>query len=136
MSRYFLDTNVIISGLLWEGNERGLIESCADGRLEIVSSEFILKEMERVLTEKFGYAPFDVLRVINHVGGICSELVGDHATETSKIADSISDKKDVAVVAGALASNCILVTGDKRLAKDAKRFVKIMTVKEVRDGLK
>ena len=44
-----LDTNTIISGLLWKENEFKLLELIEQGRAELFISEEIFKELSRVL---------------------------------------------------------------------------------------
>jgi len=48
-----MDTNVLVSALFWEGNERALLMRCRGGELRSVTSPGILDELERVLTRKF-----------------------------------------------------------------------------------
>ena len=51
--RVTLDTNVIISGVQYRGNERRMLELADKGRFELVLSPFILDEVQRVLARKF-----------------------------------------------------------------------------------
>ena len=45
-----IDTNVYVSGILWNGNESKIIDMCMDGILENHTSISILSEVERVLS--------------------------------------------------------------------------------------
>lgn len=54
--RVVLDTNVIISGLNFPGNERLTLELALRGRFELYLSEFILGEVAGVLGRKFNWA--------------------------------------------------------------------------------
>lgn len=47
--RAVIDTNVVISGLLWHGAPHTLIEHAERGILTVVSSPALLAELERVL---------------------------------------------------------------------------------------
>ena len=51
--RVVLDTNVIVSGLNFPGNERLVLELALRGRFELCLSTFILEEAAGVLTRKF-----------------------------------------------------------------------------------
>lgn len=51
-----LDTNVIVSGLNFPGNERLLLGLARRGRFEWYLSPFILGELAGVLARKFGWA--------------------------------------------------------------------------------
>ena len=53
--RVVLDTNVIVSGLNFPGNERLVLELALRGRFELCLSPFILEEVEGVLGRKFGW---------------------------------------------------------------------------------
>ena len=51
-----LDTNVIVSGLNFPGNERLVLDLGLRGRYELCQSSFILEEVAGVLVCKFGWA--------------------------------------------------------------------------------
>lgn len=54
--RVVLDTNVITSGLLFDGNERQTLNLGRDGRIQIYLSPFILSEVDGVLRRKFQHS--------------------------------------------------------------------------------
>ena len=62
--RVVLDTNVIVSGLNFPGNERMALELALRGRFELFLSWFILGEVSGVLTRKFGWDQEQVMRAI------------------------------------------------------------------------
>ena len=53
--RVVLDTNVVVSGLNFPGNERLVLELALRGRFEFYLSPFILEEVAGVLGRKFGW---------------------------------------------------------------------------------
>jgi hypothetical protein len=54
LKKVVLDTNALISGLLWEGNEATIIEKAEKKEIQLFISPKILKELEGVLKrEKF-----------------------------------------------------------------------------------
>ena len=53
--RVVLDTNVVVSGLNFPGNERLVVELALRGRFELYLSSFILEEVAGVLGRKFGW---------------------------------------------------------------------------------
>lgn len=55
-SRVVVDTNVFISGLHYPGKPRKILELLRQGRIECYISPFILRELERILREKFGWS--------------------------------------------------------------------------------
>ena len=53
--RIVLDTNILVSGLLYQGKPRRLIDLATQGQIEIVSSAEMIDELREVLSrEKFG----------------------------------------------------------------------------------
>ena len=54
--RVVLDTNVIVSGLNFPGNENLVLELARRGRFELCLSLFILQEVTDVLDRKFGWS--------------------------------------------------------------------------------
>ena len=53
--RVVLDTNVVVSGLNFPGNERLVLELALRGRFDLYLSPFILEEVAGVLGRKFGW---------------------------------------------------------------------------------
>jgi putative PIN family toxin of toxin-antitoxin system len=51
--KVFLDTNVLVSGMVFAGNERKLLEAIIDGKLELVLSSDVIDEANEVLKKKF-----------------------------------------------------------------------------------
>ena len=51
-----LDTNVLVSGLNFPGNERAVMELGRRGRIEVCVSRFIINELILVLERKFSYS--------------------------------------------------------------------------------
>ena len=53
--RVVLDTNVIVSGLNFRGNEEHVLNLARRGRFDLYLSPFILAEASSVLSRKFGW---------------------------------------------------------------------------------
>jgi len=71
--RVVLDTNVIISGLNFPGNERLVLELALRGRFELYLSTFILEEAAGVLTRKFDWdeeRSSQALRALGNAGTV------------------------------------------------------------------
>jgi putative PIN family toxin of toxin-antitoxin system len=131
MEKYLLDANVIISGLLWEGNESKLLELVERGRIKMVGMIYILDEVRRVLINDFGYDENKGSMLAGWIEGMASELVGASREECAGYEGHLRDQEDLPILAGAVKSGSILVTGDKRLVEDAKRFVKVLSASEL-----
>jgi putative PIN family toxin of toxin-antitoxin system len=73
--RVVLDTNVLISALLFGGNPREILGRAIRGELKLCISESILSELGAVLQRpKFGFPPAIVNQIVTELGAI-SELV-------------------------------------------------------------
>ena len=127
--KYFLDANVIISGLLWKGNERRLLEQGEESKGSLVTSVYVLKEVEDVLREM----KFDEYKVDEFLIYLNSfiELKDASIEDVRKYWDALKDKSDVPVLAAAIKSKTILVTGDKELLSNGKEFVDVINTKQV-----
>ena len=53
MLRIALDTNTIISGLFFDGNEREMLVAGLSGKFQLVLSQDILEEVEAIVARKF-----------------------------------------------------------------------------------
>lgn len=66
MVRVVLDTNILVSGLLYQGKPRRLIELAIHGRIEIVSSVEMIDELKEVLSrDKFGLSKEEQLIMVD-----------------------------------------------------------------------
>ena len=108
--RVVLDTNVIVSGLNFPGNERLVLELALRGRFDLYLSPFILEEVAEVLGRKFDWAEgrsSQALRALRDAATVISPrrlpevIEGGHA--------------DNRVLECAVAASAdYLVTGDRR----------------------
>lgn len=108
--RVVLDTNVIISGLNFPGNERLVLELALRGRFELYLTEFILGEVAGVLGRKFNWNEERIqqaLRTLSDAGNMVEPprlpevIEGGHAD--NRILECAAE-----------ASADYLVTGDRR----------------------
>jgi putative PIN family toxin of toxin-antitoxin system len=113
--KVFLDTNVLVSGIVFAGNERKLLELVIDGKLDLMLSNDVIYEANEVLKKKFPKQavlfPL-LLRMVKH------EEVPKRAYEGSKrvCAGLIDDRADIPILAAAITSRAdYLITGDKVL---------------------
>lgn len=127
--KYFLDANIIISGLLWKGNERDLLILGESGKVTLVTSGYVLMEIERVLSQM----GFDETKIIESLVYLRSfiTLVNVSEKDVKKYWNSLKDKSDVPVLATAIKSKSILVTGDKELLNVGPKFVLVKRTVEV-----
>jgi uncharacterized protein len=130
--RVVIDTNVLLSAVLFGGRPAELVELAHVGRIRGVTSLHILDEFQRVLAQ----ARF----------AVSAQLAEDLALEITTFMDVVhvgpsgaawvSDPADDPVVETALQGLAtIIVTGDRRLLEAAVPGVDILTVSEVLDRI-
>ena len=126
--KYLLDTNILVSGFLWEGKERMLLNLIKKGKINIVISQYVLDELARVLS-RLGHEDKvnDVLTLISRV----AEIIDVTIAESSACINDVSDEKDAPVLAACIKSGAVLVTGDMQFAKDSSRFVTVLRTSEL-----
>ncbi len=113
--KVFLDTNILVSGMVFAGDERKLLDAIIDGKVEMVLSADVIDEANAVLERKFPkhavlFPLF--LRLVKHEKISKSAYKGS-ARQYFKL---IGDRGDVPILAAAAASGAdYLVTGDKGL---------------------
>jgi len=108
--RVVYDTNVLISGLFWDGPPRELIKKAIDGQVELVVSEFILKELAETLLDSFGLFEKEVSSILEKVGAISIIVC------PAKSLHLVRDKDDNRILECAVEGECdYLVTGDSDL---------------------
>jgi putative PIN family toxin of toxin-antitoxin system len=118
--RLTLDTNTVVSGLLWEGAPSRLIRAALDGQVSLVTSRVLLLELADVL----GRAKF-ASRVAAS-GFSVTELVARYAVlaesvESATITPMASDPDDDEVLACALGGRAdLVVSGDAGLLNLAR----------------
>lgn len=113
----FIDANVIISGLLFQGNESVLLELGRFKALELVTNRYVLEEVTVVLNrEEFQLAEEEIRGLLKYLYN-CLTVLEDPTTEAiHRNIDLLDDKKDIPVALGALESGAdFLVTGDREL---------------------
>lgn len=109
-----LDTNVVLSAVLFGGKPRRVLESAVGGTIQLSVSEPILAELKTVLQRpKFGLSAQFVQTVISEVAGIAEwvepvehfEIVTDDPTDNWFIDCAVAAKADY------------LISGDNHLLK-------------------
>jgi putative PIN family toxin of toxin-antitoxin system len=112
--KVILDTNVYISALGFEGNEREILKRCIKGEISLYLTEEIFKEIERVLEYpkfKFTSAQKDLLKLV-------ILEIGNLTTKTKRLNLLAEDPSDNKFLEAAIAGKAdFLITGDKHLLK-------------------
>ena len=130
--RSVLDTNVVLSGFLWEGAPRQLWTAVLHDELQLFTSEPLIAELQDVLAR-----PKCATRL--HAIGLSAEYLLSHYCRMTSLVDPVliprlaPDPDDDVVIATALSANANwIVTGDRTLlAVKGYEKIKILSVSEV-----
>ena len=114
--RVVADTNTVVSGLLWRGNPRRILDAARAGDINLFTTAVLLAELEDVLSrEKFAER-------LAAAGVVPRDLVLGYAALASVIEPSeiepviLADPDDDAVLACAVAAHSkVIVSGDSHL---------------------
>jgi uncharacterized protein len=134
--RLVLDTNIVISALLWKGSPRRLLRVATIGRVTLFTSDPLLAELAEVLSRsKFK-------EKVTALGVSSNRLFETYArlAETVQPVDVpriAPDPDDDVVIGTALAAKAdLLVTGDHALLSVAQyENVRIVSVREALDAI-
>ena len=108
--RVVLDTNVIVSGLNFPGNERIVLELALRGRFELCLSPFILEEVAGVLERKFDWDEERLSQALRALSEAATVIEPRRLPEVIK--GGHPDNRVLECTAAASAD--YLVTGDRR----------------------
>ncbi|MFH1350263.1 MAG: putative toxin-antitoxin system toxin component, PIN family [Pseudomonadota bacterium] len=129
--RIVLDTNVLISALLFGGNPRKILDLVISGSIDCTLSMEILDELKDVLKRpKFGFSSDACLQIVEELHGIC-EIV----SPSVRIDVIRPDPDDNRVLECALEAQAdFIISGDPHLL-DLGKFNKV-TILNPSDYLK
>lgn len=114
--RVVLDTNTVISGLLWDGPASHLLVAARQQQIELITSAVLLDELLDVLprqkfSRKLQAAGLTVPQLVHRYGLLARQVIP--ADITARVA---ADPDDDAVLACALAAGAeLIVTGDAHI---------------------
>lgn len=131
--RVVADTNIVVSGLLWRGNPRRILDASRDGIIALFTSALLLEELEDVLSREKFAAPLEAAKVGPH------ELVLGYAALATLIDVEeiepviLADPDDDNVLACALAVQAgVIVSGDSHLLNLRQHHgIRILTAAEL-----
>ncbi|NKC15602.1 MAG: putative toxin-antitoxin system toxin component, PIN family [Gammaproteobacteria bacterium] len=113
--RLVLDTNIVVSGLIWGGVPRQLLDLGRDGQVTLFTSSLLLDELADVLErEKFAA----LLASQNITPAFLMQRYGmlTQLVQPQPIERTVRDIDDDAVIAAALAAKTeVIATGDQDL---------------------
>ncbi len=129
--RVVADTNTLVSGLLWQGNPRRVLDAARAGTLQMYTTAALLAELEDVLQRPKFAQRLSLAGVTSHtlvLGYAALARLVEPAAITPVI---LADPDDDAVLACAVAARAeIIVSGDSHLL-DLKDYEGILIVTAV-----
>jgi uncharacterized protein len=116
LMRIVADTNTVVSGLLWPGKPRSLLDAARAGACQLITAQPLLEELSKVLgRSKFSgrieRAGQNVTALLSAYRDLAETVVPAQITPTV-----IADPDDDAVLAAALGGRAdLIVSGDVHL---------------------
>ena len=114
--RRVLDTNVVVSGLIWNGPPRGLLDLAASSDIALFSSTFLLEELADVLARRKSAASLAsrglTATFLTQRYGAVTTLVFTARADRTVPADADDDH---AIAAAVRANADAVATGDRHL---------------------
>jgi len=132
MTRIVPDTNIVVSGLLWRGNPRRILDAARDGIIELYTSPVLLEELEDVLScEKFAHrlaaANVTVQDLVSGYSALATVVEAEPIEPVILV-----DPDDDAVLACALSANAEVIVSDDNDLLNLKEHkeIRILTATE------
>lgn len=131
--RVFIDTNILISGIIFKGNEHKILNLCIKKKINLLLSEYVIKEAHRVFSKKFPehlYLLKNTLDILNY------ELIKiPKKEEIKKHTYLTKDITDLPIVISAInAKPDYFISGDKDFfTNKIRQKLKVVTSKEFLD---
>ncbi len=112
MIKIVVDTNIFISGIIFGGNPRKVIDLIIEGKVKLYISSDILLEIKEVLERnKFGFSPTITQQIIFEI-----ESISEFITPANKNSTVIRDFDDNIIIDCAVEANAdYIITGDNDL---------------------
>lgn len=118
-----LDTNVYLSGIIFGGNSRHILDLAIENKITIFTSPSILLEVSEKLNKKFKWNEDQIITVIKAISKTAEVIKPQNKLKIVK-----SDPSDNKIIEAAVEGNTeYIVSGDKHLL-DIKQFRSIQIV--------
>lgn len=137
--RIFLDTNILISGIFFEGNESKILDMT---EIDLITSEDVVDELKKITKKKLKYLSERTLEVaLSEIDRALYDLeILSRKRYVKKFAEAkelIVHEKDIPILAAALYAKVdYLLTGDSHFFTDkVKAVIKIRMAREFLDEI-
>lgn len=124
--RVVIDTNVLVSGIIFRGKPHQILQTVIDRRIQAVSSKTLLAELTEILTKKIDYSPDKIRQITDQLEDLIEIVQPDEVIRVCR------DPNDNRVLEAAVAGKCdFIVTGDRDLLVLKKyKNIRILTPAE------
>lgn len=129
--RVLLDTNVLLSAILFGGVPEALLRRALGGEMALITSVTLLDELEDLLVDKFTFSRSAARLTRAEVESLSDLAVSERVPQVSR------DRDDDHVLAAAVAGRAdMIVTGDKDLlVLQTHAGIPILTPRQLLDRL-
>lgn len=137
--RIFLDTNILISGVFFEGNESRILDMV---ELDLITSEDVVDELKKITKKKLKYlggrtfeiALSEIDRALCDIEILPRKIYMEKFAEAKQL---IAHEKDIPILAAALYAKVdYLLTGDSHFFTDkVKAVIKVRTTRKFLDEI-
>ena len=126
--RVCLDTNILVSALLFGGKPEEILDLAARKQIKIISSPVILMELKQVLTDKFMWTDNDAKQSLKSLMTILTLVVPRHKINKIKYGPD-----NRILECALLAKTDYIVSGDKKHLLPLSEFegIKIITASQL-----
>ena len=125
----FLDATVLISGTTLVDTASYVLYTCGSDRL--YSNEYCMMETRHYFQDKKNCPPHETNGIIDSIRSRVHILPTAPVKEYQKLDLPDKLKSDKPVVKGALGINAVLVTHDRALLREARKYVETATPAEI-----
>jgi len=116
--KVLLDTNILISGVVFFGNEHKMLKLAEDKEIIIVLPEFVVHEAEQIIRERFGGYEALLAILLSNIGYIRVKW-GEFDALIPLCKSRIRDRKDAPFLAALIVTKPeYAITGDRKLRED------------------
>ena len=138
--KVFLDTNILLSGIFFEGNEAKILDLV---EIQLVTCDNVVAELREVVSKKLRYLKDRTLEIalLETERAISDIEIIPEIKYKKKIKEAealITHKKDSHILAAVLyAKPDFLITGDSHFFTErVKKVVRVINAKELLDSVK
>lgn len=112
MIKVVLDSNIYISGILFSGNPRLILDLAINGRIDVCISPEIVTELQAVLSrKKFNFSPAIIQALLHEIESLATLVV-----PSKKYHGVVRDIDDTIIIDCAMESGAsYIITGDNDL---------------------